>query len=216
MDGTEKDPRRVRALLQSYARNLSTLATNRPILRDMQVNDANIHETTLYRYMNALKQLYVIADLPAWNPDIRSATAVRSADKKGFADPSIAAAALGLTPLRLLDDPKTLGFFFESLCIRDLRVYLQTQGAGISYYHDRYELECDMVVHLRDGRYALLEAKLGSGHVDEGAEHLLKLRGLLQKNNVRLPSFLAVLTGGPNAYQRGDGVSVIPLACLKP
>jgi len=216
VDGSSKNPDRVRSLLRSYSRNISTLATNSSILKDIRQNDIGINETTMYKYISALKQLYVIQELPAWNPAIRSATAMRSANKKGFSDPSIAAASLGLGPDQLLDDLDTFGFFFESLCMRDLSVYSSALGGRISYYHDRYGLECDIVLHLRDGRYGLIEVKLGSKEVEEGVSHLLKLNGLIEENKMKLPSFCMVLTGGEFAYQRDDGVYVIPIGCLRP
>ncbi|MGB4594631.1 MAG: DUF4143 domain-containing protein [Anaerolineaceae bacterium] len=216
VDGSAKDPARVRGLLQSYARNLSTLVNNRTILRDVTANDISMNEATLYRYLSALTSLYVLRDVPAWNPDIRSATAKRSTTKKGIVDPSLAVAALSLTPAALLDDLNTLGFYFESLCIRDLRIYSTEMGGEISYYRDRYGLECDIVLHLRDGNYALIEAKLGSKEIEESAGHLKSLHGLIHKNKMKQPKFLMILTAGQFAYRREDGVCVVPLACLKP
>jgi hypothetical protein len=216
IDLSISDPDRVRAILRSYARNLSTLATNRSILEDIAANDLTMDESTLYRYLTALRSLFVIQDNPAWNPAIRSSTTMRSTNKKGFVDPSIAAAALALTPSQLLDDLRTLGFFFESLCIRDLQVYVTKQGGEISYYRDRYGLECDIVLHLNNGSYALIESKLGSLEINEASEHLLKLTDLISKNNLRPPEFLMVLTAGQYAYRRDDGVFVVPIGCLKP
>lgn len=216
VDGSVKDPTRVRGLLQSYARNLSTLANNRTILKDVTENDISMNEATLYRYLSALASLYVLRDVPAWNPDIRSATSKRSTTKKGIVDPSLAVAALSLTPASLLDDLNTLGFFFESLCVRDLRVYSTEWGGEISYYRDRYGLECDIVLHLRDGSYALIEAKLGSKEIEESAIHLLSLHDLIRMNKMKQPKFLMILTAGQYAYRREDGVYVVPLACLKP
>lgn len=141
---------------------------------------------------------------------------MRSIAKKGFVDPSMAVAALALSPSQLLDDLKTLGFFFESLCIRDLQIYAAKQGGEISYYRDRYGLECDIVLHLENGSYALIEAKLGSREIDEASEHLLKLKDLISMNKLHQPSFLMVLTAGKYAYRRDDGVLVIPIGCLKP
>jgi predicted AAA+ superfamily ATPase len=216
MDGSAKDPARVRGLLQAYARNLSTLASNRTILRDVIENDTVMNEASLYRYMAALTRLYVLKDVPAWNPEIRSATSQRSTNKKGMIDPSLAVAALSLTPTALLSDLNTLGFCFESLCIRDLRIYSAEMGGEISYYRDRYGLECDVVLHLRDGNYALIEAKLGSKEIEESAGHLTNLKGLIQKNKLKQPKFLMILTAGQFAYRREDSVYVVPLACLKP
>lgn len=216
IDASISDPERVRAILRSYARNLSTLASNRSILKDISTNDLTMNESTLYRYLTALNSLFVIQDIPAWNPSIRSSTSIRSTNKKGFVDPSIAAAALALTPSQLLDDLQTLGFFFESLCIRDLQIYASEQGGEISYYRDRYGLECDIVLHLDNGSYALIEAKLGSSEIDEASKNLMKLKGLIGEKKLRQPEFLMVLTAGQYAYKRTDDVLVVPIGCLKP
>ncbi|MEA4931338.1 MAG: DUF4143 domain-containing protein [Anaerolineaceae bacterium] len=216
IDASISDPERVRAILRSYARNLSTLASNRSILKDISTNDLTMNESTLYRYLTALNSLFVIQDIPAWNPSIRSSTSIRSTNKKGFVDPSIAAAALALTPSQLLDDLQTLGFFFESLCIRDLQIYASEQGGEISYYRDRYGLECDIVLHLDNGSYALIEAKLGSSEIDEASKNLIKLKGLIGEKKLRQPEFLMVLTAGQYAYKRTDDVLVVPIGCLKP
>ena len=216
IDASISDPERVRAILRSYARNLSTLASNRSILKDISTNDLTMNESTLYRYLTALNSLFVIQDIPAWNPSIRSSTSIRSTNKKGFVDPSIAAAALALTPSQLLDDLQTLGFFFESLCIRDLQIYASEQGGEISYYRDRYGLECDIVLHLDNDSYALIEAKLGSSEIDEASKNLIKLKGLIGEKKLRQPEFLMVLTAGQYAYKRTDDVLVVPIGCLKP
>ena len=216
IDASISDPERVRAILRSYARNLSTLASNRSILKDISTNDLTMNESTLYRYLTALNSLFVIQDIPAWNPSIRSSTSIRSTNKKGFVDPSSAAAALALTPSQLLDDLQTLGFFFESLCIRDLQIYASEQGGEISYYRDRYGLECDIVLHLDNGSYALIEAKLGSSEIDEASKNLIKLKGLIGEKKLRQPEFLMVLTAGQYAYKRTDDVLVVPIGCLKP
>ncbi len=221
VDSGKKNPQRVRAILRAYARNLSTLAKKKSIIDDVAANDMNLSESTFYEYLNILNRLFVLQDIPAWCPSIRSKSAVRAGNKIGFTDPSLAAAALGLTPERLLNDLETFGFFFESLCIRDLRIYSQAMGGHVSYYHDRYGLESDCVLHLKDGRYALMEVKLGSRQIEEGAAHLLELAALIRKHNEsgsgRLdePAVLVVLTGGEYAYRRKDGVYVIPLGCLK-
>lgn len=215
VDDISKKPERVRALLNSYARNISTLATNKTILEDIKANDNEMTEPTMYTYLSALKRLYVIDDIPAWSPSIRSVSAIRSSNKKGFSDPSIAVAVLGLTSEDLLNDPNTFGFFFESLCLRDLKIYSTSLGGTISYYHDRYGLECDAVLHLNNGKYALIEMKLGSREIQDGANHLLEMDKLIKSKHMKAPSFLMVLTGGEYAYQREDGVFVIPIACLK-
>lgn len=221
VDGVKRSPERVRAVLQSYARNISTLAKDNVILKDVASNYSDITAPTLYSYVDALKKLYVIEDIPAWRPSIRSASAIRSSKKKEFTDPSIATASLGLTPDALLQDLHTFGFIFECLCIRDLKVYSSSMDGKVSYYHDRYGLEADCVLHLKDGRYALVEFKLGSREIEEGASHLLQLKKLIQQaneeDNARLkePSLLIVVTGGEMAYTRDDGVKVIPIGTLK-
>jgi predicted AAA+ superfamily ATPase len=191
------------------------LAANTTILADANANDVEMNETTMYSYLAALRQLFVIDDVPAWSPSIRSASAIRSSSKKGFSDPSIAAAAMGLSPEALLNDFNTFGFIFDCLCIRDLRVYSTAFGGTVSYYHDRYGLECDAVVHLDDGTYALVEMKLGSKEIEEGAKHLLELADLVKEHNMKTPSLLMILTGGEFAYQREDGVFIIPIGCLR-
>ena len=201
--------------MQSYARNISTMATNTTILADIKANDIEMTEPTLYSYLNALKLLFVIDDVPAWCPSIRSASAIRSLSKKEFTDPSIATAALALSPITLLNDLNTFGYIFECLCIRDLRVYSTALGGSVSYYHDRYGLECDVVLHFNNGAYALIEIKLGSKEIEDGASHLLELADLIKENKMKPPSMLMVLTGGEFAYRREDGIFVIPIGCLR-
>ena len=221
VDGVKRSSERVKAVLQSYARNISTLATDKTILEDVSSNYMDISESTLFSYLNALERLYVIEDIPAWCPSIRSATAMRSSKKKEFTDPSIAVAAFMLSPDVLLQDLNTFGFIFECLCIRDLKVYSSATGGRASYYHDRYGLEADCVLHLADGRYALIEFKLGSREIEEGSAHLLELKQLIQKANaekrarLREPDLLLVITGGEVAYTRNDGVKILPIGCLR-
>lgn len=215
VDAYHKNPNRIRNILRSYARNISTLAPRTTILSDVKANDMELSNSVFYQCLSTLERLYVIEDIPAWCPSIRSKTAIRSTEKKGFVDPSLAVAALDLNPTRLLKELTTLGFLFESLCIRDLRIYSQHLGGNVSYYHDRYGLEADAVLHLRDGRYALIEMKLGSREIDEGAKHLLKLKNLLKENHMQEPDFLMVLTGGTMAYKRDDDVLIVPIGCLK-
>jgi len=221
VDGVKRSPQRVNAVLQSYARNISTLATGKTILADVASNHMDISEPTLTSYLNALERLFVIEDIPAWCPPIRSATVIRAGKKKGFTDPSIAIAALSLSPEVLLQDFSTFGFIFESLCFRDLKVYSAAMLGRVSYYHDRYGLEADCVLHLSDGRYALIEFKLGNSGIEEGASHLIQLKQLIQKANtekranLREPDLLMVITGGEMAYTRNDGVKIIPIGCLR-
>ncbi|WP_295614774.1 ATP-binding protein [uncultured Methanobrevibacter sp.] len=216
VDGIKRDPDRVRLLLRSIARNDSTLAKNQTIINDMNANFMDISRPTYYSYVNALKKLFVLEDQRGWSPNIKSKTAIRSGNKKVFIDPSIAVAALNANPESMEKDLNTFGFIFENLCIRDLNVYTNTYGGKISYYHDKSDLEVDCVVHLRDGRYALIECKLGRNRIEEGAKNLLKINKLIEKNDkVDNPTFLAVLTGGKYAYTRKDGVKVIPIGCLR-
>ena len=221
VDGVKRSPERVKAVLRSYARNISTLASDRTILTDVSSNYMDISEPTLFSYLNALERLYVIEDIPAWCPSIRSATVIRSGKKKEFVDPSIAAAALALSPELLLQDLNTFGFIFECLCFRDLKVYSSAMGGHTSYYRDRYGLEADCVLHLGNGRYAIIEFKLGNRDIEDGAAHLIELKELIQKSNkekhqkLRLPELLIVITGGEMAYTREDGVKIIPIGTLK-
>lgn len=221
VDGTKREPQKVRALLKAYARNVSTLATNASILKDIRANFTDMSEASLYSYLNALNKLFVIEDIPAWSPAIRSATTIRTGNKKEFTDPSIAVAALGVSKSELLMDLNTFGFIFETLCIRDLKAYSCANGGSVSYYHDRLGLEADCVLHLDDGRYALMEFKLGSRQIGEGAAHLLELKRLVQEHNkkqegqIREPDLLMVVTGGEFAYKTKDGVYVVPIGCLK-
>lgn len=216
VDGIKRDPDRVRLLLRSIARNDSTLAKDQTIINDMNANFMDISRPTYYSYVNALKKLFVLEDQRGWSPNIKSKTAIRSGNKKVFIDPSIAVAALNANPESMEKDLNTFGFIFENLCIRDLNVYTNTYGGKISYYHDKSDLEVDCVVHLRDGRYALIECKLGRNRIEEGAKNLLKINKLIEKNDkIDNPTFLAVLTGGKYAYTRKDGVKVIPIGCLR-
>ena len=221
IDGVKRDPQRVRTIIQSYARNISSLVSNETIIKDIQANFTDISKPTYYSYIDALNRLFVINNVPAWNPNIKSATAIRSSSKKEFIDPSIAVAALGLTPEILLHDLNTFGFIFENLCIRDLTVYSSLADGKISYYRDRHGLEADCVLHLKDGRYALIEFKLGSNGIEKGAENLIKLNNLIKKHikekklNMKEPSFLAIVTGGEFAYTRPDGVKILPIGCLR-
>ncbi len=221
VDGKGRDENLSRLLLRSYARNISTFASNSTIMADIRAN-ANIGETTYYDYIKALKKLYVIQDVSAWCPAIRSKSAIQATDKREFADPSLVIAALGLDPEYFLTDLKTFGFIFENLCIRDLRIYSNSLGGHVSYYHDRYGLEADAVLHLRNGKYALIEFKLGASEIDEGAKHLLEIEALVKEYNkkekqapLRLPDLKLIITGTQYAYKRPDGVFVVPIGCLK-
>ena len=223
VDGIKRDERITRAILRSYARNISTLAKNTSLLSDVTASgEVSLVMSTFEDYVTSLKRLFVIENIEAWCPSIRSKTALRSGLKRGFIDPSIAVAALNLTPQALMTQLKTFGFIFEQMCARDLRAYTPGFGSHLSYYRDRYGLEADLVLHLDDGRYALIECKLGSNEIKEGSKHLLELKRLIQEHNkgekqvpLREPDLLIILTGGSMAYTRPDGVKIIPLACLK-
>jgi hypothetical protein len=221
-DGVKRKPEIARAILCSYARNISTFAKKSSMIEDVKGMLGSMTEPTFDDYAEVLRRLYVIDDIYGWCPSIRSASSMRSGPKREFVDPSIAIAALGLSPASFQYDLKTFGFFFENLCVRDLKAYTQSEDAKVSYYHDRNGLEADIVLHLKDGRYALIECKLGSQEIEDGANHLVELRRLIVENNknetqapLREPDLLIVLTGGNIAYTRKDGVRVIPLACLK-
>lgn len=221
IDGVKKNPRLAQAILQSYSRNLCTLATTKTILGDVNSN-FNITQPTFDAYVQALEKLFIIEDVEAWCPAIRSKTAIRSSKKRNFIDPSLAVAAMGIVPAFFNTDYKTLGFLFESLCIRDLKVYSSAFDGSINYYRDRYGLEADCVLHLNDGRYALIEFKLGNSEIDDGAKHLIEIEGLIKEYNktekqcpMRLPDLKIVITGTKYGYRREDGVFVIPIGCLK-
>ena len=222
VDGVDRNEKLAREILRTYARNISTLAKKSKMIQDVALMTESCTEPTFDRYVSALEKLFVIQDIDSWSPAVRSATAIRRGKKRGFTDPSIAVAALGLSPELLQMDLKTYGFIFECMAMRDLRAYSQSSYGSISYYHDRYDLEADAVLHLDDGRYALIEFKLGGSEIDMGAKHLLEIRELVRKKNeketqikMREPDLLLIITGGPIAYTRPDGVKIIPLACLK-
>ncbi len=222
VDGVKRQSSLARLVMRTYARNICTLVKKSKMLEDVAAEMEKTSMPTFDDYVSALQKLFVIEDVDAWCPAVRSAAAIRSGAKRCFVDPSIAVAALGLSPKSLELDLRTFGFIFECMSIRDLRVYSQALGGRVSYYHDRYGLEADIVLHLADGRYALIECKLGSREIDEGAKHLLQLRQLIREKNkeekqmkIREPDLLIVLTGGEMAYTREDGVKVIPLATLK-
>ena len=222
IDGVSRDATTALALLKSYSRNISTVATTASIRKDV-LSTREISLPTLDSYLEAFRKLFVVEDIDAWCPAIRSATDIRAGKKRGLCDPSIAVAAFGVKPEFFLKDFKTFGFLFESLVLRDLRAYSLPLGGRLSYYRDRYGLEADAVLHLRDGRYALIEVKLGSAEIEAGARHLMEIVGLIQKHNrterqcpLRLPDLLMVITGGTMAYTREDGVHVIPVSALRP
>lgn len=215
VDGVERNPHRVRQLLRSYARNISTMASLTTVLADIQANDVAFSDTTMYGYVNALRRIFLIEDIPAWKPSLRSKSALRTSDKRQFVDPSIATAILRANADSILDDFNYFGFLFESLVARDLRIYAQAIDGDIFHYRDKDNLEADLVIRLNDDRWAAVEVKLGSDEIEEGAKHLIKLRNKVDTTKVGEPAFLMVITGGQFAYRRQDGVFVVPIGCLK-
>ena len=221
VDRVKRDPNRAKKILRSYARNNSTEATKQTILKDVKGNYPDMAYSTLDDYLKALSKLFVTVDIPAWNPNIRSKSAMKSSDKREFIDPSIAAVLLNLDPDGLLFDLDTFGHIFENLCMRDLSAYTSSMGGQVFYYRDRYGLECDCVLTLKNEDYALIEFKLGSTKIEKGAKNLLKLDSLIKKTisetdlYIKEPKFLAVITGGKFAKTRKDGVKLIPIGCLR-
>jgi predicted AAA+ superfamily ATPase len=217
-DGISRNPERVKNLMKSYARNIGTQASSDTLKKDMLANDSTSLDTdTVLAYINALKKIFVVEESPAWNPNLRSKTAIRTSDTRYFIDPSIATASLGIGPKDLINDLNTFGLLFETLCIRDLRVYAESINGNVYHYRDANDLECDAVIHLRDGKYGLIEIKLGGDKlIDEGVENLKKLEASIDVSKMNNPSFLLILTAiGQYAYRREDGVYVVPIGCLK-
>ena len=216
MDGVSRNSTRMRALMRAYARHVSTQASQTTIAADLAVNDGAMAPNTVSDYLDALSRAYVVEDLPAWNPVLRSKTAIRTSPTRHFVDPSIGVAVMRWTPADLLRDFEAFGLQFESLCVRDLRVYAEAIDGTLLHYRDKTGLEADAVIVLADGRWAPIEVKLGSRQLDEAATHLRLLRERVDANRMGEPSFLAVVTAGATAYRRDDGVLVVPLACLRP
>ena len=223
VDKKQRNPKIAMQIMRSYARNISTLAKKTSILEDVTASgNIELSMPTFDDYIEALERLFVIQDIDAWCPAIRSKSAIRSAPKRCFIDPSIAVAAMNVNADGLETQLKTFGFIFEQMCARDLRAYTADFDSHLSYYRDRYGLEADLVLHFSDGRYALIECKLGSREIEEGAQHLLEIKRLIQEKNktekqvpLREPDLMIIITGGKMAYTRTDGVKVIPLACLR-
>lgn len=217
-DNVQKNPEKVKRLMRSYARNQGSQIANTVLAQDVASNDETpISEETVASYINALRKIFVVEDMPAWNPNLRSKTAIRSSDTRYYIDPSIAVAALGIGPNDLLNDLKTFGFLFETLCIRDLRVFADVLNGSVYHYRDKDGQECDAVIHLRNGKYGLIEIKLGGDKfIEEGAKSLKTMEAKIDTDKMKAPSFLMVLTGiGDYAYRRNDGVYVVPIGCLK-
>ncbi len=218
VDNINRNPERAKNLMRSYARNIGSQASNETLKNDMINNDSfSLDTDTVLSYVNALKKIFVVEESPAWKPNLRSKTTIRTSETRYFVDPSIAVAALGIGPNDLINDLNTFGLIFETLCIRDLRVYAESINGSVYHYKDASELECDAVVHLRDGSYGLIEIKLGGDKlINEGAVNLIKMKNKIDTEKMNNPSFLMVLTAtGKYAYQREDKVYVIPIGCLK-
>ena len=219
VDSIKRDKEKAKRLLKSYARHVGTQSSLETIRQDMLANQSDtFDQVTLYSYLDALRKIFVIEDSPAWNPNLRSKTSIRTTDTRYFSDPSIATASLGIGPKDLLDDLNTMGFLFENLCIRDLRIYTDYLDGTVYHYRDRYGLECDAVIHLRNGAYGLVDIKLGGDKlIEEGAETLKDLASKIDTNNMPNPSFMMVLCAkAPFAYKREDSVYVIPITALRP
>ena len=219
VDDVARNAQRVRLLMRSYARHQGSMATVGTILSDMKANEASdLSDNTIYDYIKVLKKIFVIEDMPAWNPNLRSKTAIRTSDNRYFIDPSIATAALGIGPNDLIDDLETMGLFFETLAVRDLRVYADALDGQVYHYRDKSGLECDTVLHLRNGSYGLIEIKLGGDDlIESGAKSLKALSEAIDTTRMHQPSFMMVLTGiGDFPYRRDDDVWVVPIGCLRP
>lgn len=215
VDGIEKNPERVRLLLRSLARNTSTTASYQTIKEDIEATDIGISEKTINTYLNALRRIFVVEDLPAWSPSLRSKTAIRTTAKRHFTDPSLATAVMRTNPEGILTDFEYFGFLFESLCTRDVRIYAQANDGDVFHYRDKSGLEADLIVRLRDGRWAAIEVKLGNKQIEEAAQNLLKLKARIDERRMGEASLLMVITGGTYAYCRKDGIWVVPIGCLK-
>ncbi len=220
VDHVKRNSQTMRAVLRSYARNISTLAKKTSLLEDINATN-RISDATLDDYIEVLEKLFIVEDIYGWCPSIRSKAAMRSGRKREFVDPSIAVAALGGSPSLYMKELKSFGFIFETMCIRDIKVYSQGFQGEVSYYRDKLGLEADCVLHLNDGRYALIEFKLGTNEIEESAKHLCKIEKLILQHNekdntkIRLPDLKMIITGTRYGYKRVDGVFVIPIGCLK-
>lgn len=217
-DGVEKDPERVKRLMRSLARNQGQQIANTAIAADIAANnESTINQETVAGYISALKKIFVVEDMPAWNPNLRSKSAIRTSDTRYFVDASIAAAALGIGPNDLINDLNTMGFLFETMCVRDLRVYAEALGGSVYHFRNKAGLECDAVMHLRNGSYGLIEIKLGGEKlIREGVETLTSLTESIDTSKMKEPAFRIILTAtGQYAYRREDGICIVPVGCLK-
>lgn len=215
VDNIEKNPERVRLLLRSLARNISTTANYQTIKQDIEATDISISDKTIGTYINALRRIFVVEDINAWSPSLRSKTAIRTSEKRHFVDPSLATAVMRINPEGVLADFEYFGFLFESLCTRDIRIYAQANDADVFHYRDKTGLEADLIIRQRNGKWAAIEIKLGNKQIEEAAQNLLTLRAKIDEEKMGKDSFLMIVTGGQYAYQRNDGIWVVPIGCLR-
>lgn len=216
VDGVKRNANLALLILRAYARSISTINSDKSLFLDVRANNQEVSDKTIGDYLGVLKKLYIIEDIPAWSPNIRSKTSIRTSAKKSFIDPSLAVAALGITPEELIMDPKTYGLLFENLVNRDLSVYSKAIGGSLSHYRDRFGLECDNVIHFDNGKYVLVEIKLGGDKILEAESHLLKLEKLIDANEyLHQPEFMMIITGTEMAYTLPSGVLVVPIGCLR-
>lgn len=215
VDNIEKNPERVRLLLRSLARNISTTANYQTIKQDIEATDISISDKTISTYINALRRIFVVEDINAWSPSLRSKTAIRTSEKRHFVDPSLATAVMRINPEGVLADFEYFGFLFESLCTRDIRIYAQANDADVFHYRDKTGLEADLIIRQRNGKWAAIEIKLGNKQIEEAAQNLLTLRAKIDEEKMGKDSFLMIVTGGQYAYQRNDGIWVVPIGCLR-
>ena len=215
VDNIEKNPERVRLLLRSLARNISTVANYQTIKQDIEATDISISDKTISTYINALRRIFVVEDINAWSPSLRSKTAIRTSEKRHFVDPSLATAVMRINPEGVLADFEYFGFLFESLCTRDIRIYAQANDTDVFHYRDKTGLEADLIIRQRNGKWAAIEIKLGNKQIEEAAQNLLTLRAKIDEEKMGKDSFLMIVTGGQYAYQRNDGIWVVPIGCLR-
>lgn len=215
VDNIEKNPERVRLLLRSLARNISTTANYQTIKQDIEATDISISDKTISTYINALRRIFVVEDINAWSPSLRSKTAIRTSEKRHFVDPSLATAVMRINPEGVLADFEYFGFLFESLCTRDIRIYAQANDADVFHYRDKTGLEADLIIRQRNGKWAAIEIKLGNKQIEEAAQNLLALRAKIDEEKMGKDAFLMIVTGGQYAYQRNDGIWVVPIGCLR-
>ena len=218
VDNVGRSKERSERLMRSYARLIGSQTNLRAIAKDMEINEAHtLSDETIASYINALKKIFVIEETPAWNPNLRSKTAIRTSDTRYFTDPSIGVATMGLGPQDLINDLSTMGLFLENMCVRDLRIYAEALDGNVYHYRDKNGLECDAVIHLRNGSYGLIEIKLGGDtRIEEGVETLNKLAANIDISKMKQPAFKMILTGiGSYAYKRKDDILIVPIGCLR-